>query len=189
MAVGILALLIAPTAWATYTMWQGSSGGLAGAGPRPTQGSSWDGPGGGPPGRPSDHCDTADPALMDYLLANRGDAKYLVATTNARSASPIILATDEPDPVITLGGFAGRDPVLNTAQIANLVDEGALRFFLISQEGWGGSAQNESTSWVQDNCKQVSKEQWQSSSTSEQGRNSERAPTLYDCGTGVGSVG
>jgi 4-amino-4-deoxy-L-arabinose transferase-like glycosyltransferase len=125
---------------------------------------------------------------MDYLLANRGDAKYLVATTNARSASPIILGTDEPDPVITLGGFAGRDPVFSTDQLANLVNEGAVRFFLISRGGWGGSAQNESTSWVQDNCEQVPKEQWQSSSTSEQGGDSERAPTLYDCGTGVGSV-
>jgi 4-amino-4-deoxy-L-arabinose transferase-like glycosyltransferase len=187
-AVGILALLIAPTAWATYTMWQ-SGGGMAGAGPRPTQGSSWGGAGGGPPGGPSDHRDTADPALLDYLQANRDNAKYLVATTNARNASPIILGTDEPDPVITLGGFAGRDPIFSTTQLANLVDEGAVRFFLISQGGWGGSSQNESTSWVQDNCAQVPKEQWQSSSTTEQGGDPEdRAPALYDCGTGVGSA-
>ena len=186
-AVGILASLIAPTAWSAYTAWQ-DDGRSATAGPQTVQRPSWGGRG-GPPGGLSGTGDTADPALMDYLESNRGDAKYLVGTTNARSASPIILGTDEPDPVITLGGFAGRDPVFSTYQLANLVNEGAVRFFLISQGGWGGSTQSESTSWVQDNCKQVSKEQWQSSSTSEQGRNSERAPTLYDCGTGVGSVG
>jgi hypothetical protein len=47
------------------------------------------------------------------------------------SASPIILSTDEPDPVITLGGFMGRDPVLSTDELASLVNEGAVRFFLI----------------------------------------------------------
>jgi 4-amino-4-deoxy-L-arabinose transferase-like glycosyltransferase len=187
--VGILALLIGPTAWASYTVWQGS-GGLAGAGPQTVQGSSWGGPGGpsgeepprGGPGGPGSS--NADPVLMDYLQANRGDAKYLVATANARSASPIILNTEEPDPVITLGGFAGRDPVLSTDQLSNLIDKGAVRFFLTQdredmsenqQEGtsqsstpWGEGPQNESASWVQDNCEQVPKELWQSSSTSDQ---------------------
>ncbi|MDX6382201.1 MAG: hypothetical protein QOI57_3225, partial [Rubrobacteraceae bacterium] len=197
--VGILALLIAPTVWAAYTVWQ-DGGRRATAGPQTVQGSSWGGPGGGPPGQPSDSRDTPDPALMDYLQANQGNAKYLVATTNARSASPIILNTNESDPVITLGGFGGRDPVFSTNQLTNLIDRGAVRFFLIQdrermmenqQEGTsegspsGGGhdfPQNESTSWVQDNCEQVPQELWQSSSTSEQGGDSGRAPVLYGCG-------
>ncbi|MCA1731304.1 MAG: glycosyltransferase family 39 protein, partial [Actinobacteria bacterium] len=75
-AVGILTLLIAPTVWATYTAWQ-DSGRRVTAGPQTVQGSSWGGLGGGPPGGSSDNHDTADPALMDYLQANRSDAKYL----------------------------------------------------------------------------------------------------------------
>ncbi|MDX6381833.1 MAG: hypothetical protein QOI57_2857 [Rubrobacteraceae bacterium] len=181
-AVGILALLVAPTVWAAYTVGQ-DGGRMATAGPQTVQGSARGGPGGGPPGGPSDSRDTADPALMDYLQANRGGAEYLVATNNARSASPIILNTNEPDPVITLGGFGGRDPVFSTDQLTNLIDKGAVRFFLISQGGPGGSSQNESASWVQDNCHPVPQEQWQSPSTSEQGGDSERTPALYDCST------
>jgi 4-amino-4-deoxy-L-arabinose transferase-like glycosyltransferase len=188
-AVGVLALLIAPTVWAAYTAWQGS-GRMAAAGPQTVQGSSRGGPGGGPRGGPWGGRDAADPVLMDYLQANRGDARYLVATTNAMSASPIILNTDEPAPVIALGGFAGRDPVLSTDEVAGLVDEGAVRFFLVqdrermremmaneddsSQQpgqqgppqgfpgGGRGFPQNEATSWVQDNCEKIPQELWQS---------------------------
>ena len=213
-AVGILALLIAPTAWAFYTVWQGGGGGLAGAGPRPVQEYEYGGPGGPPPGGgPSrggpggPDSSNADPMLMNYLQANRDDAKYLVGTINSMSASPIILSTDEPDPVITLGGFMGRDPVLTTDRLANLVDRGAVRFFLMpdrermeqmraeyassSQQGappWGGRGflQNESVSWVEDNCKKIPQEEWQSPEDDEgQGRGGPmgRSQALYDCGT------
>jgi 4-amino-4-deoxy-L-arabinose transferase-like glycosyltransferase len=206
-AVGMLALLVAPTIWAAYTMWQGGGGRMAAAGPQTVQGSSWGGPGGGPRGG-SGGRDNADPVLMDYLQANRGAARYLVATANARSASPMILNTDEPDPVITFGGFGGRDPVLGTDQLANLIDKGAVRFFLIQdrqgtsedqQEGtsqssppWGERPQNESASWVQDNCEQVPKELWQSPEAEEQGGGGpqmRRAQALYDCGAGSSRVG
>jgi 4-amino-4-deoxy-L-arabinose transferase-like glycosyltransferase len=197
-AVGILALLVAPTVWVTYTAWH-DSGRSVTAGPQAVQESSWGGPGGEPPGR-----DIADPALMDYLQTNRGDAKYLVATENAMSGAPIILNTDESDPVIDLGGFMGRDPVLSTDQLARLVDRGAVRFFLVqdrermqemlaeresdqqggSRGGWGGPPQNEATSWIQDNCQQVPHELWQSLSSSDQGQGDPgmmRAQTLYEC--------
>jgi 4-amino-4-deoxy-L-arabinose transferase-like glycosyltransferase len=205
-AVGILALLIAPTAWAAYTVWQGGGGMMNAAGPQTTQASSWWG------GR-SGNRDTADPALLDYLQANRGDAKYLVATTNSMSASPIILNTGEP--VISLGGFMGRDPVLTTDRLAELVKEGAVRFFLLPDRermmemrseytssqpsgqqgappgflGRGDFLQNEATSWVQDNCEQVPQDLWQSSSTSDQGGGGPSmrgAQILYDCGAGGG---
>jgi 4-amino-4-deoxy-L-arabinose transferase-like glycosyltransferase len=210
-AVGVLALLIAPMVWAAYTAWQGS-GRMAAAGPQTVQGSSRGGPGGGPRGGPWGGRDAADPVLMDYLQANRGDARYLVATTNAMSASPIILNTDEPAPVIALGGFAGRDSVLSTDEVAGLVDEGAVRFFLVqdrermremmaneddsSQQpgqqgppqgfpgGGRGFPQNEATSWVQDNCEKIPQELWQSPEAEEQGGGGppmRRAQELYDC--------
>jgi len=207
-AVGILTPLIAPAVWATYTAWQ-DSGRRVTAGPQTVQGSSWGGPGGGPPGGSSDNHDTADPALMDYLQANRSDAKYLVASTSAMSGAPIILSTDEPDPVIALGGFMGRDPVLSTDQLTNLVDKGDVRFFLVQDKermeemmaeresgqqggstgGWGGPPQNEATSWVQDNCQQVPPELWQSSSSLDQGEGEPgmmRAQALYECSPGGG---
>jgi 4-amino-4-deoxy-L-arabinose transferase-like glycosyltransferase len=211
-AVGILAFLIAPTVWAAYTTWQGN-GRMPAAGPQTVQGSSWGGPSGGFSGGSSGRRDAPDPALMDYLQANRGDAKYLVATTNSMSASPIILNTDGPEPVITLGGFMGRDPVLTTDELAGLVNEGAVRFFLVpdrermeemmseyassqssgqqgAYQGFSGGRgdffRNESTNWVQDNCAQVPQELWQSSSNPDQEEGDlgrNRAQVLYDCGT------
>jgi hypothetical protein len=178
-------VLIAPTVWAAYTVWQGNGSpsactGPACAGPRTAgQESSWGGSG-GPTGGSNGH---ADPALLDCLQTNRGEAKYLVATVNSFSAAPIILGTDYPVPVIDLGGYVGSDPVLSNAQLANLVKEGEVRFFLLGQDHQ--SSRNESMSWVQDNCLEVPGEQWQSSSSaSEQGGGpGESAPMLYDCST------
>jgi hypothetical protein len=72
-----------------------------------------------------------DPALINYLLAHQGDAKYLVAATRSSNTSPIILSTDKP--VISLGGYNGVDPVFSTKQLTDLVNEGAIRFFLIPE--------------------------------------------------------
>jgi 4-amino-4-deoxy-L-arabinose transferase-like glycosyltransferase len=181
-AVGMLSLLIAPTAWAAYSVGQGV-GGLPAAGPQPAQGQGGPGgpggpPGGGPPrGGPGRE---ADPALVEYLQANKGDTEYLVATTDAHGASSIILNTDER--VIDLKGFEGHDPVFSAGELAGLVDEGAVRLFLISEGGPGGDSQNESVGWVQDNCAQVPQEDWQSPEAEGQGGPQGRAQALYDCG-------
>ena len=51
-----------------------------------------------------------DPKLLAFLQENHQDEVYLLAAVNARQAAPIIIATG--DPVIALGGFTGRDPIL-----------------------------------------------------------------------------
>ena len=147
---------------------------------------------------------------MEYLQANKGAAEYLVVASNAMSAAPIILNTDEP--MISLGGYNAIDPVFTAGDLSNLVDRGAVRFFLIPdrermeemraeresrddalpgggppQGGLGpegGLPQNGSADWVQNNCEKVPQELWQSS-TSEGGRGDPpmmRARALYDCG-------
>jgi hypothetical protein len=127
---------------------------------------------------------------MDYLLANQGDTKYLVAATSAKSTAPIILSTDKA--VISLGGYSGVDPAFTTKQLAGLVHEGAVRFFLIPYRiprgGPGGppsQPQNESARWVQHKCEQVPRELWQSSPFGQGGVPWVKTPqTLYDCGAG-----
>jgi 4-amino-4-deoxy-L-arabinose transferase-like glycosyltransferase len=235
-AAGMLAVLIAPTVWASYTVFEGPRGQMPLAGPPPRQTSAGGSagvdiqggagggdapgdaqvpvgagnPGGGAPGDAFGNA--ADPALVDYLLANRGDAEYLVAGTEARSIAPIILSRDEP--MISLGGYSGLDPVFTTKRLTDLVNEGAVRFFLvpdrerlmqrmpgdassqrsgqrgapagISRGGPGRFSQNESASWVQDNCERVPQERWQSSSDDDQGGGDPqrtRPQALYDCGT------
>jgi 4-amino-4-deoxy-L-arabinose transferase-like glycosyltransferase len=217
---GVLALLAAPAAWAAYdTLAVGGFGGLPAAGPRPVEVEGGpDGPpgppggprGGGPSG-PGGPGRDADPALVEYLQANKGDAAYLVATESSMSASPIILNTDER--VINLGGFMGRDPVFTSDEITDLVNEGSVRFFLMpdrermeemraereaEQEASGSGApqgpppggppgsENEAATWVQDNCEKVPQEEWQSPETEEQGGGGPpgRVQALYDCGAG-----
>jgi 4-amino-4-deoxy-L-arabinose transferase-like glycosyltransferase len=194
--VGVLALLIAPAAWSAYASLSLQGGGpTPAAGPRPIEaeggpGGPPDGPGGGPPrgagsGGPGGM--EADPVLLEYLQANKGDATYLVAGPSSMPLSPIILGTDEK--VINLGGFMGRDPVFTTDELSGLVEGGAVRFFLLQdrermeemraereaeQEASGGSApqgpppggppgsDSEAATWVQDNCEKVPEELWKS---------------------------
>jgi 4-amino-4-deoxy-L-arabinose transferase-like glycosyltransferase len=237
--VGMLALLFAPTAWAAHDVLssQGGGMGLPSAGPRsaqafgpppggppgggqakggglggpPGSGTPGGGPGGGPggPGGPGGR--NADPALVEYLQANRGDAGYLVAVSSATSASPIILNTDEP--VISLGGYNGVDPVFTPDGLADLVYGGAVRFFLMPDReaiedmraqreadgdgpgprggpvpGGGpgsGVPQNGSADWIEENCEKVPQELWQSDPEGERGGPPmARAQALFDCGTG-----
>lgn len=210
-AVGMLALLIAPTIWASYTVFQGPRGSMPAAGPphpqpleeKSIQGATGVGnpsdslPSGGVSGESSGN--TADPALMSFLLANQGDAKYLVAVTSSRTTAPLILNTNEP--VISLGGYKGVDPVFTTERLAGLVHEGAVRFFLIpdaerttqtmlgdvasQQPSWQyaspGPLRNESAKWVQNNCRRVPRER--RSPNLGQGEESSMKPlALYDCG-------
>ena len=149
----------------------------------------------------------ADPKLVEYLLANRGDARFLVATESAGSASPLILATGQP--VMALGGF-GRDRILTADQLADRVAGGVVRFFLLlppleqpdqapqvppgqPRGALGGPGpEDDATQWVRDNCQPVPRELWQSPSGETEGSagaGSDGLPasrgldhTLYDCG-------
>jgi hypothetical protein len=69
---------------------------------------------------------------MRYLLANQGEAKYLVAATGSKNTAPVILSTDKP--VISLGGYSGLDPVFSPQQLVDLVNKGEVRFFLIPEK-------------------------------------------------------
>jgi 4-amino-4-deoxy-L-arabinose transferase-like glycosyltransferase len=226
--VGVLALLFAPAAWAAHDVLssQGGGMGLPSAGPRSAQafgppgGGPGEGPpgggppGGGPGGGPgSPGGRNADPALVEYLQANRGDAGYLVAVSSAMSASPIILNTGEP--VISLGGYNGVDPVFTPNDLADLVDREAVRFFLMpdreaieemrfERESNGGAPgggpgpnggpgpgggpgsgvpQNGSADWIGGNCEKVPQELWQSDPEGG-GPPTARVRALFDCGPG-----
>jgi 4-amino-4-deoxy-L-arabinose transferase-like glycosyltransferase len=167
--VGVLSLLIAPAIWAASAVWYGAETRSPIAGPDAGHGAA--------SGRSGSQVDP----LIDYLQANQGDAKYLVAATRALDVSPIILNTNEP--VISLGGFGGRDPVFSNERLAGLVDEGAVRFFLVQQKD---ERKNNSVRWIQDNCEQVPPELWQSSRSKQTGSSKEKAVLLYDCGTKSG---
>jgi 4-amino-4-deoxy-L-arabinose transferase-like glycosyltransferase len=124
-----------------------------------------------------------DTALVRYLEANRGSAKYLVAMASSHGADSIILATNQP--VMALGGFSGNDPILTTSQLATLVDNGTVRFFLIDSGGGGfGGGQSSLTSRVTQHCTVVSSSLYTNSNSSSSGGaggGMGGSGTLYSC--------
>lgn len=178
-AVGVLALLIAPAIWASYQVFEGPRESTPLAGPPSSQKTqaeimATDALGGqglfevGTLGEASLSDSVADPALINYLQANQGDVRYLVAGTRSKDTAAVMLSTDKP--VISLGGYSGLDPVFTKQRLTDLVNEGAVRFFLIPN-----------TQHM--NCKRVPQELWQSP-TLGQGGVSMNDQTLYDCGAG-----
>lgn len=126
---------------------------------------------------------SANSTLIKYLQAHQGNASYLVATNNANSAAPIILATGEP--VMALGGFLGSDPILTTEKLQSLVNNGTVRYFLLQSFDssripaaiseamedngatggpMGGGQQQAIQSWVQQHCSVVPQSEWQANS-------------------------
>jgi hypothetical protein len=90
-------------------------------------------------------------------MGNRGGARFLLATANARQAAPLIIRTGMP--VLTLGGFQGSIPVEDESALTVLVKTGELRFALLP-EGRGrrayfGTADNDATRWVRAHGKRV----------------------------------
>ncbi|HEY6410475.1 MAG TPA: glycosyltransferase family 39 protein, partial [Ktedonobacteraceae bacterium] len=154
LCLALLALMLTSAVWSTIPVLANETSML------PVAGAS--GQSGGGLGRSS----SVDTALIKYLEAHKGSAKYLVAVVSSNEADSIILATNQP--VMVLGGFSGSDPILTTAQLAALVKSGAVRFFLLNGSGGGGPGGGQSTltTWITQHAKVVSSSQWQSTSTS-----------------------
>jgi 4-amino-4-deoxy-L-arabinose transferase-like glycosyltransferase len=205
---GMLVLILTPAVWSATELSR-DSGGIPSAGPN--QG----GFGGGPGGIPNQaNRDAAQPAqraagfpggngggpggggvntkLLSYLEAHQGSTKFLFAVSNSNEAAPYIIATNKP--VMSLGGFLGSDPILNTTSLTKLVSNNTIRFFLLNGRaqtpnqpgteqrndasrqsapgggpgGFGGGpggGQSSITSWVQNHCTVVPSNEWQSSTT------------------------
>lgn len=156
----------------------------------PAAGSTSSGMGGGNPGggfagpnANNNYGVNVDTALISYLEANRGNAKYLVAVASSQEADSLILATNQP--VMALGGFTGSDPILTTSQLAALVKQGTVRFFLLGGAG-GAGGQGSLSSWVTQHCTAVKASAYSSGSST----NTSGSPggasgnnQLYSCAT------
>jgi 4-amino-4-deoxy-L-arabinose transferase-like glycosyltransferase len=85
-------------------------------------------------------------AMLEFLQANTQDVEYLLATPNAGTGAPYVLATGRP--VLYMGGFSGSDPVVDAQGLAEMVVAGDLRFVLYGSEGRG----NGILVWLKQNC-------------------------------------
>jgi hypothetical protein len=142
-SAAILALLVGlagPTAYAAQTMATAQAGGDPAAGPAVAGGLGGPrgagGPASGPDGagRPAGGPGagvnaTADAALVDYLVASRGSARWIVAASGSQVAAAIQLAAGQP--VLTMGGFTGGDPAPTLDQLRAMIASGELRYVLL----------------------------------------------------------
>jgi len=133
MALAFVATLAGPLAFAADTMATAYTGGDPGAGPQAQNAGG--GPGaGGPQGFGGGL--TASQALIDYLVANQGTARWIVAVNGSQSAADIQIETGLP--VMTMGGFSGGDPTPTVDELRAYVATGAVRFVLPDSGNRGG---------------------------------------------------
>lgn len=188
-ALGLVMLLAGPAAYAVATMGTAYSGGDPSAGPASTQGMGGGpgngggmamGPGngggmamGGGPGGAS-----LSTATIDYLVAQQGDATWLLAVSDATTAEQLELTTGRA--VMSTGGFTGSDDSLTLEQAQALVASGQLRFLVAgdSRGGPGGpggaSGTSSVSSWVTSACTVVTVDG--------------AATSVYDCAGAVTSA-
>jgi 4-amino-4-deoxy-L-arabinose transferase-like glycosyltransferase len=112
-----------------------------------------------------------DPKLVDFLTANRGDARFLVAAPNTNLVAPLIIQTGLP--ALAFGGYIGTDPILSVDAFAEMVERGEVRYVLL----FGGrTRQSDFIRWVRGHGTPVDAALWRTSSP-EEGR---RPIELYD---------
>jgi hypothetical protein len=99
---------------------------------------------------------TSDSALLQYLVANRGNATWIVATSESQEAGSIEIATGLP--VMAMGGFTGSDPTPTLEELKRYIASGQLRFILVNSGGGGGGGFGGTTdrsAWISANCTTV----------------------------------
>jgi hypothetical protein len=132
LATGLIALLTSPVAWAATPALVGGGAGVPAVGPDLLNRGRWGAgfaPGVGAP-------DVS--RLVDFLRAHRQGERYFLATVNAMQAAPIIIQTGEP--VMAIGGWSGRDPILSVDRFAALVADGQVRYVLVPDLASRGGA-------------------------------------------------
>jgi len=122
--------------------------------------------------------------LIAFLEAHRRGERYLLATSSATLAAPIIVQTGAA--VMARGGFHGLDPILTPDKLARLVEAGEVRFVmlndlsLVSRRLGAEAAGQPIADWVRANGTPVDPALWRTSRRS--------AMTLYDLRPALGLI-
>jgi 4-amino-4-deoxy-L-arabinose transferase-like glycosyltransferase len=163
LAIGIAALLILPCSWAVSSILIPGNGLLPSAdlyrliAVTGDQGSRI---------RRSLEQPRSTAKLITFLQANRKDERYLLATSTAELAAPIIIRTGEA--VLARGGFHGIVPAVTPESLARMVEAGALRFVMLGDVSTVNQKMNSDANrirladWVRAHGKLVEPALWQS---------------------------
>jgi 4-amino-4-deoxy-L-arabinose transferase-like glycosyltransferase len=182
LTLGLLAVLVMPTAWAVSSVFVKGipvlpSADLARLAPRETAGDARQ------PNRSAWYR-----GLIAFLERNRSGENYLLATSTTRVAAPIIIETGEP--VMAMGGFHGLDPIVTPKKLAQLVATNQVRFVmqgdlsLIDRRMGAVSAGKAVNDWIRTNGTLVDSALWWPGTST----GSTRGLELYDLRRGVGIV-
>jgi hypothetical protein len=77
------------------------------------------------------------PGMIRFLTAHRDGASWIVAVSGSTVAAPLILISGQP--VMSMGGFTGSEPVPTLTAFENLAAQGKIRYVLVGG-GFGGFA-------------------------------------------------
>ena len=93
----------------------------------------------------------AQQAILTYVTTHENSDTYLLAANSSMEASAFILATGQP--VLTMGGFNGADPVVDVDDISQMVDAGELMY--VADGGSLRQQKGEIYTWLTQNCQSV----------------------------------
>ncbi len=172
----LIALMIVPLAWSALTVADGTGANLPAA----------YGVSGGPGGRVPDGVKNAAPAqapgnnasdaMLEFLQANTQGMKYLLAVPSSGMGARYVIATGRP--VLYMGGFGGNDNVVSVEDLAQMVEDGELRFVLF---GGGQGDKQEISSWLQSSCTVVEQFSQQGAGQFQSQGPNQGGQVLYDC--------
>ena len=161
LAMGVTAVLLAPTLWTLTSLRSANEGNFPLAGPTRV-------------GDAVQAAPTADPLLIRFLETHESAAGFLAATVSTDAATPLIF--DTSDPVMALGGYTGADPILTPADLPDLVSDRTVRYFLLPSSNLSNAQMrafypwatrtvphrttNELTQWVAGSCAPVTPRYW-----------------------------
>jgi hypothetical protein len=124
--------------------------------------------------------------MLGYLEANTEGMTYLMAVPSSMQGSSYVIETGRG--VLYMGGFNGGDPVVDAGDLAQLVDDGELRYVLSNGQG-GRNGQSNVSTWLSTSCSVVVEYSQRAVANlndadgGPQGAPGNQGPTiLYDCG-------
>lgn len=105
--------------------------------------------------------------LIEFLLKNKTNEKYLLVVSSSSDAADMIISTGEP--VMSLGGFLGSDNTITLNEFKQLVKDGEIRYVMAGDSRGGNSSSSEIMNWVEQNGVVVSPSEYSNSSESTTG--------------------
>ncbi|ENH96260.1 4-amino-4-deoxy-L-arabinose transferase [Gracilibacillus halophilus YIM-C55.5] len=173
----LLILFIGPLYWAATPIVYGGNSMLPAAGPT-TQGDMR--------GIGMENAGGMNEELLNYVKENNTGEEYLFATSSYNTAAPYMI--DEGASVMIMNGFSGSDQVYTVEEIEELVAEGKVKYFLISERGFGRQGNDEVTEWLTENGEEITFEE-SSSTNSDNQSFGDNGSTLYKVTLSEGGSG